>query len=83
MAARKSKRPPSSDWVPKPVTDVQWRTLRGFHDQEEYGRLMADPGALARRQALEERMIAFFKQQGVPVPESQLIVTGRRRAKNP
>lgn len=82
MAAQKSKSLSSTVRVPKPVTDVQWQTLRAFHDHEEYGRLMADPGAFAGREALERRMIAFFKQHGVPVPQSQLIVTGRRpRAK--
>jgi hypothetical protein len=84
MAARRSKSPSATFQVPKPITDEQWRTLRAFHDREEYGRLTADPAAFARRQALEQRMIAFFKQYGVRVPQSQLIVTGRRpRAKKP
>jgi hypothetical protein len=82
MAAGKSK-DASTIRIPKPLTDVQWRTLRAFHDREEHTRLMADPEALARRQALERRMIAFFEEHGVPVPRSQLIVTQRPRARQP
>lgn len=66
MAAAKLKKSSSTIRVPRPLTDTQWRTLRAFHDHEEHNRLMADPEALERRQALEWRMVAFFKEHGVP-----------------